>query len=110
MTVFKSYEYGINEEQLAQSLESLDNVGEVILWDINLLPSGHGHYAITAKYEVDGQEILVKTKTSNMELVDAWKSGMKDLYEDGEDGFDNWDEVAECMLGAINAMHEIEEI
>lgn len=109
-TIFTTQQYNVSEENLSNYFDGeLEDVKELNLWNVNILPSGHGHYSIEATFNVNGDELIVKTKTSNMSLIDAWKSGMADLYEDGEDGFDNWDEVVESMLYAIDAEDEIIE-
>ena len=107
-TIFTSNQYNVAQDQLSEYFSnSVDDIKELNLSDVSILPSGHGHYSIKAKFEVDGNELEVKTKTSNMQLIDAWKSGMNDNYEDGEDGFDNWDEVVESMLIVIDVENSI---
>ncbi len=99
-TQFTTNQYNVSEENLSNHFNGLtEKVDELNLWDISILPCGHGHYSIEATFNVDGKELIVKTRTSNMQLIDAWKSGMDDMY----DGFDNWDEVVESMLCAIES-------
>ena len=110
MTTFTSNQYNVTEEVLSNSFNHfITDVENLNLWNISISPSGHGHYSIEAIFNVDGEELVIKNKTNNMQLIDAWKSGMNDLYEDGEDGFENWTEVAETMLSTINATEFIND-
>lgn len=107
-TLFTSNQYKVSNENLSNSFDGfITNVKNLKLWNISILPSGHGHYSIETLFIVNDKEKIIKTKTNNMQLIDAWKSGMNDLYDDGEDGFDNWNEVVESMLFAINAEDQI---
>lgn len=110
-TQFTSTQYKVSEEQLYNIIDgSIDNVENIDLWDISILPSGHGHYSIKSVFTVNGNDIVIKTKTSNMALVDAWKEGMSDTYDIREDGhYDNWEEVVDSMLFAIDPADEIFE-
>lgn len=106
-TVFRSEQNGITEENLLKYFTYIDYAASVNLYDINLSPSGHGHYSITAIFEVtdidnNSHTVKVNRKTNNMQLIDAWKSNTNGLYENGDDGFDNWNEVVESMLFTIN--------
>ena len=106
-----SNQYNMTSEFLAQYFDNIiTGVNDFELWSISVSPSGHGHYSITCEFIVDGLTKIVKTKTSNMHLIDAWKSGIQDMYEDGEDGYDNWDEVIETMLNTIDIEGAIEHL
>ena len=109
MTNSTSNQRGITDNQVSSFFSDLEGVNELNLWDVSLMPSGHGHYKIKSTWNVNGQEIQLMRTTSNMQLVDAWKSGMQDLYEDGEYGYDNWDKVVESILSAIDAEDSIYE-
>jgi hypothetical protein len=76
---------------------------------IQLLPSGHGHYAIEASFHIDGKPLIIKTRTSNMELVDAWKDGMHDNFQNHH-FYDSWDDVVRSMLNTIDPDNEIFEL
>lgn len=103
MTNFTANQYQITDNQIEAFFGAIQGVHDLNLWNISLSPSGHGHYSITSTWNVNGSEIEIKTTTNNMQLVDAWKSGMQDLFEEGDDGYDNWNEVVESMLNAIDA-------
>lgn len=111
-TQFTTNEYNVTENQLSNLVDSFDRHLEMEtfnLWNIQLSPAGHGHYSIEATFNVNDKEVVIKTKTNNMQLVDAWRSGV-DMYEGGEDGFDNWDEVVESMFYTISPEDNIAEI
>ncbi len=111
MTTFTSNQYNVSLESLSSAFDHLlTDVENLNLWYISIFPSGHGHYSIEAAFNVNDKELIIKTTTSNMQLVDAWKSGMNDNYEDGEDGFDNWNEVVETMMSVVDAENEINEL
>lgn len=103
-----SNQYGISEEQL-RDLNTW-NAESFTLESIQLRPSGHGHYDLVATMTVNGKSHIHTSSTTNMQLVDAWKSGMQDIYEDGEDGFDDWDEVIETMLSSTMIEKFLEEL
>jgi len=110
VTQFNSFQYGVSVENISNSFGGLNyGVSVLSLWNISVVPSGHGHYDIFAEFKTEEKVFKLKTTTSNMQLIDAWKSGMNDLYENGEDGFDDWDEVVESMLSTINAQDQIIE-
>ena len=102
-----SNQIGINTDQLTTFFGEMENVNELDLWNISLIVSGYGHYKIASTWNVNGKKIELNRTTNNMRLIDAWKSRMQDLYEDGEDGYDNWDEVVESMLNTIDAEDSI---
>ena len=107
-TTFTSHQHKITPVQISSYFEGfVQGVEELDLYNIQLLPAGHGHYSIEATFIADGEEIVIEKTTNNMQLVDAWKSGMQDMYENGEDGFDDWDDVVDTMLSTINAEDDI---
>ena len=113
-TIFRSNQFGVTEDNLFHFFTYIDYCASLELYDIQINPSGFGHYSIKVifdckDFENNNHRIEVKTKTNNMQLVDAWKSGMNGMYEDGEDGFENWNDVVESMLCAIDAENEIIE-
>ena len=104
-----SNQYNISSEFLTLYFDNIiTGVNDFELWSISVSPAGHGHYSIACEFILDGLTKIINTKTSNMHLIDAWKSGMSDMYEDGDDGFDNWDEVTETMLNTIDIEGGIE--
>tara|TARA_A100000164_G_scaffold358915_1_gene371008 strand:+ start:1049 stop:1408 length:360 start_codon:yes stop_codon:yes gene_type:complete len=109
-TIFTSNQYKVSATQLEDHFTFIEGVETLNLWDISVSPSGHGHYAIIAEFEVNDLKIEVKTKTSDMMLIDAWKELINDNFESDEDRFyENEDEIVEAMLSAINAEDEIFE-
>jgi hypothetical protein len=99
---FISYQYGIKNADMEKffNKHSLPRT----LWGITLLPCGHGHYSLTSYWVINESDVAIKRTITDMRLVDAWKSGMDDLYEDGDDGFDNWGEVINTMLYATGIL------
>jgi hypothetical protein len=94
---FRSQQYNVTPLDVAQSYELFG--GEfLVLKNIEFKFKGHGHYTLIGLFELDDETIEKRVTITDMNLVDAWKSGMRDLYEDGEDGFNNWDEVVETVL------------
>lgn len=108
---FFSNQHQVTPKHLADHLEKslISSISNFSLWDISVAPAGHGHYTIVSKFNVDEIEFEMKAKTSNMQLIDAWKSGMNDNYETGEDGFDNWDEVVKTMLNTSHITDLVNE-
>tara|TARA_R110002050_G_scaffold145702_3_gene271196 strand:- start:1820 stop:2161 length:342 start_codon:yes stop_codon:yes gene_type:complete len=109
MTTFSSNQYNVTSDNLSSAFNHfVTDVDSLNLWDISVRPSGHGHYRIQAIFNVDGKELTVNKTTSDMPLIDAWKSGMNDSFEDGG-WYENWDEVAESIISALNADDDISE-
>ena len=109
-TIFTSNQYNVSGNQLENHFDFIQGVETLNLWDISVSPSGHGHYAILAKFEANDIEVEVKTKISDMMLIDAWKDLMNGNFEADEDAFyETEDEVVEAMLSAINAADDIFE-
>lgn len=106
-TLITSSERNITNEQLEKSIKGYIDADSLELYSIATNFSGHGHYEIEAEYLIDGKSLIIKSTTDNMNLIDAWKSG--DNYEDGEDNFESWDDVADTMLRLVNN-NLIEEI
>jgi len=107
-TNFTSYQTGITKEHLKSHFKGVD-VEEFTLWDVSVSPSGHGHYSASVQLEVDNMMHTIHLLIDDMQLIDAWKSGMRNLYEDGEDGFDNWDEAVYSLLSKTEIDNEIIE-
>ena len=111
MTNFESNQYGIEKRHLSEYFNKLDSVDSLRLHGVYLRFSGHGHYKIKSKWYVnDEEEFEFNVVTTNTNLTDAWKSGMQDLYEDGDDGFENWDDVVNSMLRVIDPVDFIGEL
>ncbi len=109
-TQFTTNEYNVTEDQLSTSFDGfIENVDYLNLWNIQLSPSGHGHYAIEATFNVNEKELVIKTKTNDMQLVDAWKTGVYDFDQREDAYFDTWDEVVASMLSTIDAEENIVE-
>jgi hypothetical protein len=107
-TEFNSFEHCVSNEELENHFDGyIEGVDTLELVNIELYVSGHGHYKVKTTLNVNDKEIVINAVTSNMNLTDAWKSGERDLYYDGDDGFDNWNEVVTSMLRTCDIL-EIE--
>ena len=103
-TEFASNQYIVTEDQLKSYFEgSIGKVRTLGLWNIVIKPTGHGHYKVEATFHVNNEELVVKTVTSNMSLIDDWKDLMRDLFEGDKD------DLVESMLCAISAEDQINE-
>jgi len=110
-TNYDSRAHKITGQHLSQYFDGeLSNVLDLEIYHIEVRFSGHGHYTIIAEFIVNDEKLKIKTTTNNMPLIDAWKSLMSDNYEEGEDGYDNEDEIIESMLSAINPEDRINNL
>ena len=111
-TIFKSTQHGVNDSQLSKYFDgNIEGVKELKIADISIRPSGHGHYKIKAAFVVDGTELDVKTTTSNMELIDAWKDHMNDTFNDEPHHYyDDENDLVNSMLLAIRPEDDIREL
>jgi len=97
MENFRSQQYKVTPRDVAMAYELFG--GEfLVLKNIEFKFKSQGHYTLIGLFELDDETIEKRVVITNMNLADAWKSGMIDQYEDGEDGFNNWDEVVETVL------------
>lgn len=109
-TQFTSNQVNVTEEHLIAAFgNTIEGVSTFNCYDISIFPKGHGHYKIKATFHINNEKLLVTVTTSNMPLIDAWKSGINGLYEEGEDGFDNWEEVVKQMFFVIDSKNQIDE-
>ena len=111
---FLSNQKNVSQDSLLNYFEDkIQNVKSLELYDLSLFPAEHGHYYIQAIFKIDRREftlLTIKTKTNNMSLIDAWNSGMNEDFDNGDDGFESWEDVCQAMLCAISPEDEIMEI
>ena len=111
---FLSNQKNVSQDSLLNYFEDkIENVKSLELYDLSLFPAGHGYYYIQAVFKIDRKEftsLTIKTKTNNVLLIDAWKSGMNEDFDNGDDGFKSWEDVCKAMLSAISPEDEIMEI
>jgi hypothetical protein len=81
------------------------------LWDITITKKGHGHYVIKTIININNEEITIKSITNDMQLIDVWKSGINEMYEEGENDcyYEKWDEVVDSMLFASKIEDKLNE-
>ena len=72
MAPISSHHSGITNQELQEAIpESLLSKDVHLHW-IDKSPSGSGHYTLSAKIEIDGQVLLLSSKTSDRVLVNDW--------------------------------------
>lgn len=72
MPRISSHQSGISSLELQEAIpESLLNKSVHLHW-IDKAPSGNGRFMLTAKIEIDGQVLLLSSKTSDMSLIEGW--------------------------------------
>ncbi len=97
-----SNKFGVTGSHIEKELITSPTVDSFVLDFINIVGVGRGAYLIEAHCKIDEIEYKIKRRTTNSQLYDAWRSGMSELYEDGDDGFENWDDVVSSMLMIID--------
>ncbi len=72
MARISSHQPGITPLELKEAIpESLLTKNVHLCW-IDKSPSGKESYTLTAKIEIEGQILLLSSKTSDMKLIDDW--------------------------------------
>jgi len=67
-----SHQPGISPQELKEAIpESLLTKNVHLCW-IDKSPSGKESYTLTAKIEIEGQILLLSSKTSDMNLIEDW--------------------------------------
>ena len=73
MSHLSSHQSGITNQELQEAIpESLLSKNVHLHW-IDKSPSGNGLYTLTAKIEIDGQMLLLRSKTSDTLLIREWE-------------------------------------
>lgn len=72
MSSISSQQSGITYQELQEAIpESLLSKSVHLHW-IDKSPAGKGKYTLTAKIEVNGQILLLSSKTNDMKLIEDW--------------------------------------
>lgn len=72
MAPTSSLQSGISPQELEEALpESLLSKSVHLHW-VDKSPSGNGSFTLTAKIEISGQVLLLRSTTSDTELMEAW--------------------------------------
>ena len=72
MARISSHQSGITNQELQEAIpESLLSKNVHLHW-IDKSPSGEGQYTLTAKIEIDGNMLLLRSKTSDTFLIEGW--------------------------------------
>ena len=72
MAHVSSHQPGITPQELKEAIpESLLTKNVHLSW-IDKSPCGKDLYTLNAKIEIDGQVLLLSSKTSDMKLIDDW--------------------------------------
>lgn len=73
MAPISSHQSGITHQELKEAIpESLLSKSVHLHW-IDKSSSGGGLYTLTAKIEIDGQMLLLRSKTNDKLLIDGWE-------------------------------------
>ncbi|HER10091.1 MAG TPA: hypothetical protein ENO20_14395 [Bacteroides sp.] len=73
MAIISSHQAGITHQELKEAIpESLLSRNIHLHW-IDKSRSGNGVYTLTAKIEIDGQILLLSSKTDDKALIDNWE-------------------------------------
>ena len=107
-TQFTSHQHGITEEHLKSHFKGVD-VEEFILWNIHPSPSGHGHYSVSVELEIDNKIHTIHLLIDDMQLIDAWQSGLENIWAGPEEDYESWDEVVSSLLSKTEIDNEIIE-
>jgi hypothetical protein len=67
-----SHQPGITPQELKEAIPESLLTKNVHLWWIDKSPSGKESYTLTAKIEIEGQILLLSSKTSDMNLIQDW--------------------------------------
>ena len=72
MAHISSHQPGISPEELKEAIpESLLSKNVHLCW-IDKFPSGKDLFTLTAKIEIEGQALLLSSKTSDVKLIEDW--------------------------------------
>ena len=64
---------GISQEELREAIPELLHSKRIHLHWVEKSPAANGECSLTAKLEINGNEILLKTRTGDREIIDNWK-------------------------------------
>jgi hypothetical protein len=68
-----SHQAGITRKELQEAIpESLASKAVHLHW-IDKSPAHNGEYTLTAKIEIDGQVLLLRSRTTDRTLIDDWE-------------------------------------
>ena len=106
MTEYTSQQYNVTNEQLTEYIGDVAKINFVDLQSVKIESVSSGTYLIEIRLiKVDHKNVEFGVSqrhiTHNSRLFDAWRSGMSNNYEDGEDGFSDWDHVVEMFCTFI---------
>lgn len=72
MARISSHQSGITHQELREAIpESLLSKNIHLHW-VDKSPSENGQFTLTAKIEINGQMLLLKSKTRDQQLIDDW--------------------------------------
>lgn len=73
MASVSSQQEGITREELKEAIPESLHTRSVHLHWIDKAPAGNGRFTLTAKLEIDGQALLLRSTTGDRTLVDDWE-------------------------------------
>lgn len=72
MASVSSQQAGITREELKEAIPASLQSRDVHLHWIDKAPAGNGRYTLTAKLEIDGQALLLRSFTGDSSLIEDW--------------------------------------
>lgn len=98
-TQFNSRQHNVSKENLEYVFPlGISNVDTATLLSINVHPKGYGHFDVIVDVEINGMDEEFRGTTSNMQMVDAWKSGEEFV---DTSMFDSWADVVYSLLWEV---------
>lgn len=72
MAYISSHQAGISNQELKAAIPETLLSRNIHLHWIDRSPAGDGVYTLTAKIEIDGEMLLLRSKTTDHSLIDDW--------------------------------------
>lgn len=72
MAYISSHQAGISNQELKAAIPETLLSRNIHLHWIDRSPAGDGVYTLTAKIEIDGEMLLLRSKTTDRSLIDDW--------------------------------------
>lgn len=99
-TQFNSRQHNVSKEYLKFLFPlGISNVDTATLHSISVHPKGHGYFDVIVDVEINGMDEEFRGDTSNMQMIDAWKSGEEFV---DTTMFDSWADVVYSLLWEVS--------
>jgi len=63
---------GISREELAEAIPDEFRTKQIHLHWVEKAPSGKGRYSLTAKLDINGNSLLLKSSTGDVQIIEDW--------------------------------------